>query len=101
MEVSDDFVREECSLGDEVPEVADVRSVGREMAANVERRLRMIEDAHGGAPVLVDVRPAVDPVHVLVPVAEAQVAARYEVGGKVIGRRGRESFITIILAYAI
>ena len=61
----------------------------------------MVKDAHGGAPVLVDVRPAVDPVHVLVPVAEAEVATRYDFGGKVICRRGRKSFMINILAYAI
>ena len=64
------------------------------MTTDVERRLRMVKDAHGGAPVLVDVRPAVDPVHVLVPIADAEVAARYDFGGKIIGRRGRESFIS-------
>ena len=35
----------------------------------------MVKDAHGVAPILIYIGSTVDPVHILVPAAEAEVAA--------------------------
>ena len=90
VEISGDFLREDRPLRHEVSEVANAAEQSREVAVDVQDRLREVEDAHGGAPVLVDVRPAVDPVHVLVPAADDEVAARDDFGGEIISRRRGE-----------
>ena len=51
VEISRNFVREDCPLRHEVSQVADVGDQGCEMAVDVQDRLREVEHAHGGAPV--------------------------------------------------
>ena len=83
VEIGGNFARKECPLCTEVSKVANVGDQRREVAINVQGGLWEVKDAHGSAPILVDIRPAVDPVHVLVPAAKAEVTAGDDLGGEV------------------